>query len=83
MVFNYKVENRRLTQRNHACNICLVYLHTNPKTKGAHTMTHINFIAACGERLIDVGIALENEAIRAALVAGDEALVISLLDSEF
>lgn len=46
-------------------------------------MTHINFIAACGERLIDVGIALENEAIRAALVAGDEALVISLLDSEF
>lgn len=46
-------------------------------------MTRLEFMALCGERLIDVGLALENDAIAMALKKKDDELVKTLLDSEF
>ncbi len=46
-------------------------------------MTKREFIAACQERLIDPGVALEESSIQAALVDRDDEYVLALLDSEF
>ena len=46
-------------------------------------MTNTEFQAQCGERLVDVGLVLENEKIKDALRKRDDALVLKLLDEEF
>lgn len=46
-------------------------------------MTKTEFLTACGEVLIDPAIALENEAIRAALADKDDSKVRQLLAEEF
>lgn len=46
-------------------------------------MTQIDFIALCGQYLIDPGLALENDAIREALKRGDDNKVKALLQTEF
>lgn len=46
-------------------------------------MTKAEFFALCEERLIDPSIALESEAVIAALRAKDPQAVIAALDSEF
>ena len=46
-------------------------------------MTRIEFICECGERLIDPALALENEAVCAALRSRDYAAVCAGLDNEF
>ena len=43
-------------------------------------MTYFEFLAECGERLIDPAIALECEAVRAALRTGDAEQVRAALD---
>jgi len=45
-------------------------------------MTRDTFAALCGERLIPIGIALENEAVREAIKKGPAA-VADALDEEF
>ena len=46
-------------------------------------MTHNEFLSECGERLIDVSLAVENDKIVKALAERDDNLVRELLDSEF
>ena len=46
-------------------------------------MTRYEFIAACGERLIPVDLALENDAVTAALKDRDDDAVCNALDTEF
>ena len=46
-------------------------------------MTRNEFVAACAERTIDPALALENEAVRAALLARDRTAIIEALDTEF
>ena len=46
-------------------------------------MTITTFETLCGELLIDPALALENEAIRAALAERDDGQVKELLESEF
>jgi hypothetical protein len=46
-------------------------------------MTNTRFQELCGERLIDVDVALDNDIIRCALLERDDEAVIELLDSEF
>lgn len=46
-------------------------------------MTKLDFALACEIRGIDPMVALENDKIRAALEARDDALVVKLLDEEF
>ncbi len=46
-------------------------------------MTKTEFFAACAERCIDPSIALESDAVIAALRAKDRDAVIAALDSEF
>lgn len=46
-------------------------------------MKKIEFIALCGEYLIDPDLALENELIREALVERDDKAVEYLLKTEF
>jgi hypothetical protein len=46
-------------------------------------MTKTEFIAACSDRFIDPALALENEAVIAALRAKNSAAVIAALDSQF
>ena len=46
-------------------------------------MTKFEFLCECGQRLIDPGIALENENIEKALIERDSEKVIALLESEF
>ena len=46
-------------------------------------MTKIEFVALCGEYLIDPGLACESEAIRKALLNRDDEEVKRLLESEF
>jgi len=46
-------------------------------------MTRYQFMALCGEHLIDVGIALENEDVREALSKKDDDLVEQLLVEQF
>lgn len=46
-------------------------------------MSRLEFNAECVRRCILPGIAVENEKIRAALIARDNLKVIELLESEF
>ena len=46
-------------------------------------MTRYQFMALCGEHLIDVSIALENEDVREALSKKDDDLVEQLLMEQF
>jgi hypothetical protein len=46
-------------------------------------MTYKEFLAQCGERLIDVNIALDNEKIKEALRQRDDDALNALLDTEF
>ena len=46
-------------------------------------MTHSQFQALCGERLIDPDIALDNELIQCALLERDDDAVVELLDSQY
>ena len=46
-------------------------------------MTRNEFNAACGARLIDPALALESDTIRAALMARDDAAVLTTLDQDF
>ena len=46
-------------------------------------MTQSQFIAACDERFIDEGVALENDEVCEALQTRNDAKVIELLDNEF
>jgi len=46
-------------------------------------MTRYQFMALCGEHLIDVDIALENEDVREALSKKDDDLVEQLLVEQF
>ena len=55
---------------------------TETRTKEIE-MTLNEFVIECSKRTIDPTIALENESILAALRSGDDALVVSALDSEF
>jgi hypothetical protein len=52
------------------------------KRKGKE-MTQNEFLTACMERTIDPAIALENDAVRAALKAHDRQAVLTALDNEF
>ena len=46
-------------------------------------MTQNEFATECISRTIDPAIALENDAVVAALLAKDKAAVIAALDNEF
>jgi hypothetical protein len=46
-------------------------------------MTKTDFFAACAARFIDPALALENEAVIAALLDRDAERVLLALDSEF
>jgi len=46
-------------------------------------MKKYEFYAICGEYLIDVDVALENEKVREALRSEDEKALITALESEF
>lgn len=46
-------------------------------------MRYLYFVAACGERLIDVGVASENAVVQAALRACDNTAILTALDNEF
>lgn len=46
-------------------------------------MKQSDFLALCLERFIDPAVALESEAVRAAIVANDLAALAAALDSEF
>lgn len=46
-------------------------------------MSIADFEIECGARLIDPGIALENEDIQEALKARDDAAVKAILDEDF
>lgn len=46
-------------------------------------MTANTFLAICGEYLIDPDIALENEAVKEALLARNDKLVRKILEEEF
>ena len=46
-------------------------------------MTNLEFQSACGKRLIDFGLAIENQKIAEALKNRDDELVKQLLDTEF
>jgi hypothetical protein len=46
-------------------------------------MTKTEFMALCGERLIDVNLALENENLIEALRQKDFDKVLEILDTEF
>jgi hypothetical protein len=46
-------------------------------------MTMMQFQIACGERLLDEGIALENEHVKQALKDRNDEEVLRLLDEEF
>ena len=46
-------------------------------------MTASQFAAECQIRFIDPAIALENDAIRRALVARDDLAVLAVLDTDF
>jgi hypothetical protein len=46
-------------------------------------MTKTEFMALCGERMIDVDIALENENLVQALKDKDFDMVVNILDNEF
>ena len=46
-------------------------------------MTANEFAAACAERTINPALAIENEAVRAALLARDRAAVIEALNTQF
>ena len=46
-------------------------------------MTYSEFLSECNKRTIHKSVAVENEKIKEALIARDDALVLSLLDSEF
>jgi len=50
---------------------------------GTTNFQRIIIEALCGENLIDIGIALENENIRAALKENDAAKVEQILKTEF
>ena len=45
-------------------------------------MTRFEFLAECGKRLIDVGLALEHDGIRQALMDRDRKRVLYILDNE-
>lgn len=46
-------------------------------------MQRKDFYALCGELMIDVGVALENEALRMALFNGNDNEVKRILTEEF
>jgi len=46
-------------------------------------MTRHHFMMLCGELLIDPGLALENDALCAALAEGDDEEVERILTEEF
>ena len=46
-------------------------------------MTELEFMALCGEHLIDPPIALENEALKEALLRRDDKLVLRILQEDF
>ena len=46
-------------------------------------MSANEFAEACAERTIDPALAIEHEAVRAALLARDRAAVIEALDTQF
>jgi hypothetical protein len=46
-------------------------------------MTRHEFLMACGEALIDPGIALENDELRDALCCGDDAEVLRIITEDF
>ena len=46
-------------------------------------MTRLEFMAECGERLIDIDLALEDETLRKALKARDNGQVKKILDEMF
>lgn len=46
-------------------------------------MKKYEFYAECGERLIDISVALENENLREALKNEDDEKIIEILDTEF
>ena len=46
-------------------------------------MTSLEFMSICGEYLIDVGIALENDELREALKNGDDEKVKDILKNDF
>jgi len=46
-------------------------------------MTKTDFMSACGQRCIDVDVAMENEDILQALQDKDDTRIIELLDNEF
>lgn len=46
-------------------------------------MTRLEFMALCGEHLIDVDIALDSEEIQDALIDRDDERVLELIKSEF
>ena len=46
-------------------------------------MTELEFLALCGEHLIDPLIALENEALEEALLRRDDKLVVRILQEDF
>ena len=54
----------------------------NPN-KGVESMKRLDFMVECGKRLIDVGIALENDNLVEALKDKDDSKAISILDTEF
>ena len=46
-------------------------------------MTETKFMALCGEHLIEPSIALENEALKEALLRRDDKLVLRILQEDF
>jgi hypothetical protein len=46
-------------------------------------MSALQFAFECGNRLIHVDVALENEAIREALAERNDTKVVELLETEF
>ena len=46
-------------------------------------MTELEFMALCGEHLIDPAIALENEALKEALLRRDDKLALRIFQEDF
>lgn len=46
-------------------------------------MTHNDFIAICNDKLIEPGIALENDDVREAIKLDDVYWLIAILDNQF
>ena len=46
-------------------------------------MTELEFMALCGEHLIEPSIALENEALKEALLKRNDELVETILKEDF